>query len=235
MASRGIVEGQPGIADHPPAAVTPASVAPKAKRKPARQFWSKQLHTWHWISAAVSLAGILVFSITGLTLNHAASISAEPDVRTVSAELAPSARAALARGPQSGLAPLPPLVADDLADQTGIAAGARAAEWTAEEVYIAVPGPGKDAWASIDRATGSIEAELTNRGAVSFLNDLHKGRNTGTAWFWFIDLLAVASIIFTITGLLLLQLHARKRPSTWPLVGLGMAVPAIVIVFFLHL
>lgn len=230
MASRQIHDTGAGRAE-------PARVAtrPSGKRGSTRQFWSKQLHTWHWISAAVSLAGILVFSITGITLNHAASISAEPEVRTLEARLSAPARTALVTAPDSGLAPLPASVAEELADATGIAVGTRAAEWTADEAYVAVPGPGRDAWASIDRATGRIEAERTDRGAVAFLNDLHKGRNTGTAWFWFIDVLALASIIFTVTGLLLLQLHARKRPSTWPLVAAGTAVPVIVIVFFLHL
>lgn len=212
-----------------------AAVASGTSRKTARQFWSKQLHAWHWISAAVSLAGMLVFSVTGLTLNHAASISAEPEIRAITGALPPRARAALAQHTASGLAPLPQRVADAIEAQTGIAAGQRDAEWSAEEVYIAVPGPGGDAWASIDRASGQFEAEVTNRGAIAFLNDLHKGRNTGTAWFWFIDLLAAASIIFTITGLLLLQLHARRRPSTWPLVGFGTALPVIVILFFLHI
>ena len=206
-----------------------------SKRGKSRQFWTKQLHAWHWISAAISLAGMLVFSVTGITLNHAASIGAEPEVRQVTGRLSPAAQAALARSEANGLAPLPARVARDLEASTGVSASGRDAEWSADEVYIAVPGPGRDAWASIDRATGTIEAELTDRGAISFLNDLHKGRNTGTAWFWIIDILAAASIIFTITGLLLLQLHARRRPSTWPLVGLGLAAPVIVILFFLHI
>lgn len=159
----------------------------------------------------------------------------EPEVRPLEARLSAEARTALVTAPDSGLAPLPASVAEELAAATGITVGTRAAEWTTDEAYVAVPGPGRDAWASIDRATGRIEAERTDRGAVAFLNDLHKGRNTGTAWFWFIDVLALASIIFTITGLLLLQLHARKRPSTWPLVAAGTVVPVIVIVFFLHL
>ncbi|MZE43442.1 hypothetical protein GTY49_10850, partial [Streptomyces sp. SID5477] len=44
----------------------------------ARSFWLKQLHSWHWISAAVSLVGMILFAVTGITLNHAASIPAEP-------------------------------------------------------------------------------------------------------------------------------------------------------------
>jgi len=123
----------------------------------------------------------------------------------------------------------------ELEDAVGIDAGTAAAEWSETEVYVAVPGPGRDSWISIDRASGKIEAERTDRGWVSFFNDLHKGRNTGTAWFWLIDILAVACVVFTFTGLLLLQLHARHRPSTWPLVGLGTAIPLIIILFFMHL
>ncbi|WP_202804680.1 PepSY-associated TM helix domain-containing protein, partial [Novosphingobium sp. B-7] len=50
------------------------------KARKARQFWLKQLHTWHWISAAVALVGMMLFAITGITLNHAAQINAEPVV-----------------------------------------------------------------------------------------------------------------------------------------------------------
>ena len=83
-------------------------------------------------------------------------------------------------------------------------------------------------------ASGAVTAERTDRGWVSYLNDLHKGRNTGAIWFWFIDLFALACVIFTITGLLLLQLHARHRPSTWPLVALSLAVPVLIALAFIH-
>ena len=110
----------------------------------------------------------------------------------------------------------------------------RAGEWSDTEVYVALPRPGGDAWVSIDRASGAIKAETTDRGWISYLNDLHKGRNAGTAWFWFIDVFAGACIVFTLTGLLLLQLHARHRPSTWPLVAAGLAGPALIAVFLIH-
>ncbi|WP_255984940.1 PepSY-associated TM helix domain-containing protein, partial [Klebsiella pneumoniae] len=48
------------------------------------------------------------------------------------------------------------------------------------------------------------------------------GRNAGTVWFWFIDVFAVACVIFAVTGLGLMWLHARGRPSTWPLAALGL-------------
>lgn len=215
-----------------------AAKAARRKAKSSRQFWLKQLHAWHWISAAVSLTAMFVFSVTGLTLNHAATIGAEPKVESAQAQLPAASLKTLKEGPATAAAtdakPLPAAVADEVQRLVGVKAQGVAAEWSDAEVYVAVPGPGRDAWVSIDRATGSIEAEKTDRGWISFFNDLHKGRNTGTSWFWFIDVLAVACVVFTFTGLLLLQLHAKNRPSTWPLVGLGTAIPLIIILFFMH-
>lgn len=202
-------------------------------RRKWRGWWLKQLHRWHWISAAVSLMAMLLFSVTGITLNHAATISAKPTTVERSATLPAPLRAALARSAAAD-APLPPEVARAVEASVGLDAGGRAAEWSDSEVYVALPRPGGDAWVSVDRASGAIKVEVTDRGWVSYLNDLHKGRNTGTAWFWFIDVFAIACVLFTLTGLLLLQLHARHRPSTWPLVATGLVLPVLIAVFLIH-
>lgn len=212
------------------------SARPTAKRKSRRipAFWLKQLHTWHWVSAAISLAGMLLFAFTGITLNHAASIGAEPRV-TQSEGKVPLALLRKLTAPSDSTQPLPADVARAVAAAVPLDPSGHAADWSsADEVYVAMPGPGRDAWVSIDRATGEVSAEVTNRGAISYLNDLHKGRNTGGAWSWFIDLFAGACVIFTLTGLLLLQLHARHRPLTWPLVGLSLGIPVLLAILFIH-
>lgn len=215
-------------------AAAPAAGAPPAKgNRKARLWWLKQLHTWHWISAAVSLIGMMLFAITGITLNHAASIGAEPRVTQREATLPPPLLDKLARTPAAS-APLPDEVATYVKGAVKLDPRGLPGEWSEQEVYVAMPGPGRDAWVSIDRASGALTSELTDRGWVSYFNDLHKGRNTGTAWFWFIDVFAVACVVFTLTGLLLLQLHARHRPSTWPLVGLGLAIPLVLALLFIH-
>lgn len=217
-------------------AATSAASAERKANKPKRRvgkFWLKQLHTWHWVSAAISLVGMLLFSITGITLNHAGSIGATPQVTARTAAL-PQALLPQLAAEQPEAAPLPVAVAAQVERLVGLDASGKPGEWSEEEVYIAWPGPGSDAWISIDRATGAIESELTDRGWISYFNDLHKGRNSGSAWFWFIDVFAVACVVFTITGLLLLQLHAKHRLSTWPMVGFGLAIPAIIAIFFIH-
>ncbi|HET9509603.1 MAG TPA: PepSY-associated TM helix domain-containing protein [Sphingomonas sp.] len=197
-----------------------------------RSWYLKQLHTWHWVSAAISLVAMLLFAVTGITLNHAATISATP-VTVERTGTLPAPLVAQLAG-RSGAAPLPIAVADAVRTAVDLDTHERAGEWSDGEVYVALPRPGGDGWVSIDRTSGAITAETTDRGWISYLNDLHKGRNAGTAWFWFIDIFAVACVLFTLTGLLLLHLHARHRPSTWPIVIAGLVLPALIAIFLIH-
>ena len=211
----------------------PASI-PDLGRQQRRGFWLRTLHQWHWISSAVCLVGMLLFAATGITLNHAAKIEGSPRVDNRALVLPAPLLRALPAEPVEGSAPLPRPVADWLSDALDTPVGRREAEWSDTEVYLSMPGPGHDAWLSIDRGSGEVEYERTDRGAISYLNDLHKGRNTGPAWGWFIDIFALACVVFTITGLLLLQMHARQRPTTWPWVGLGLLVPVLLALLFIH-
>ena len=198
-----------------------------------RGFWLRTLHQWHWISSAVCLVGMLLFAVTGITLNHAAKIEGEPRVDNRTLALPADVLRDIAGG-TDGTAPLPAPVAAWLSDALDAPIGARSAEWSDAEIYLSMPGPGRDAWLSIDRATGAVEYERTERGWISYLNDLHKGRNAGPAWGWFIDIFAIACVVFTVTGLFLLQLHARQRRMTWPYVGLGLLVPVLLALIFIH-
>lgn len=208
------------------------AVPPRSKSRKA--FWLKQLHQWHWISSAISLVGLLLFALTGITLNHAASIEAQPTTVSREAKLPQPLLASIAAGQGAdGNRPLPAPVADWLRASLSINAQG-AAEWSADEVYLALPRPGGDGWVSISRSDGAVETEATDRGWIAWLNDLHKGRNSGDVWKWFIDVFAVACFVFALTGLVLLWLHSHRRPSTWPLVAAGLAIPAALTIFFLH-
>lgn len=194
--------------------------------------WLGTLRQWHWISSAVCLIGLLLFAFTGITLNHAAQIEARPSVVSKTAELpAELQRQLLEQAPQAGL---PAALREWLETELELPLGGREAEWSEQELYLALPRPGGDAWLTLDLASGELEYESTDRGWISWLNDLHKGRNTGTAWSWFIDIFAGACMVFSLTGLLLLHRHAGARPATWPLVTLGLVSPLLLIVLFIH-
>lgn len=175
---------------------------------------------------------MLLFAVTGITLNHAAQIEAKPVVIERQAVLPAALQESLqAQTPISGL---PGPLRQWIESQLDLDLDEREAEWTDGELYVALPRPGGDAWLSLDVESGELLYESTDRGWISYLNDLHKDRNTGGAWSWFIDIFAAACVVFSLTGLLLLQRHAAGRPTTWPLVGAGLVIPVLLALLFIH-
>ncbi|MGD9617900.1 MAG: PepSY-associated TM helix domain-containing protein [Alphaproteobacteria bacterium] len=208
--------------------------AASARNRNRRTFWLKQLRQWHWISSALSLIGMLAFAVTGITLNHASQIEARPVVTTQELVLPQELFVKLSnRRPQDGQV-LPREIAAWLDRQLSVPIGAQRAEWSDGDIHVTLSRPGGDAWVSIDRKTGEVLYERTDRGWVAYFNDLHKGRNAGEAWRWFIDAFAVACAVFCLTGLFLLQLHAGSRPVTWPIVGFGFVLPLLLAILFIH-
>lgn len=211
-----------------------ATLARTMPNQQRRSFWLKQLHQWHWISSAACLVAMLLFAATGITLNHAAQIEAHPQVTSKQAQLPGELLAQLSAQRHQDKDVVPALLKTWLDRQLGVSIDQQVGEWSSEELYVSLPRPGGDAWLRVDLGNGKVEYEKTDRGWISYFNDLHKGRNTGSAWGWFIDVFAVACLVFCITGLFLLQLHSGNRPITWPLVGLGLVVPLLLAIVFIH-
>ena len=179
---------------------------------------------------------MLLFSITGITLNHASKIEAAPNIERHYAATPPQLNQQLQTLATQEPAVLPAEATQWLRTQQGISLSAEShIEWSSDEVYIALPKAGGDAWARFLLAEAQFEYENTSGGMISLLNDLHKGRHTGVVWQWFIDIFAIASVVFSLTGLFILQQHARRRPMVWPLVSSGLLVPLFLVVFFVHL
>jgi len=208
---------------------------------PQRAYWLKKLHEWHWISSAVCLIGMLLFALTGFTLNHAGQIEAKPRVESRDAQLPDdlleklqAAQKQQAQAASNEGVPLPAAVQDWVGRQLKVGTQGFAVEWSDDEAYVAMPRPGGDAWLRLGLKDGAVEYEKTDRGWISYLNDLHKGRNTGGAWSLFIDVFAIGCLVFCITGLLILKMHAQRRPMTWPMVGLGLVLPALLVLLLVH-
>jgi hypothetical protein len=198
-----------------------------------RMMLYRTMHQWHWISAGVCLAALLLFSITGITLNHASAIGAEPSVKKHSAILPDALRAQLT-GVHAAEDAVPAPVSDWISREFGLSMRGAVAEWSDDELYLSAPGPGRDSWVSIDRATGRADSESTDRGWIAYFNDLHKGRNTGVVWMVFIDVVAAACLFFSITGLVLLVIQAKQRKATWPLLAGGVGIVVALMIFFAH-
>src|SRR5690606_28323769 len=123
------------------------STPQERQAKARRAYWMKTMIQWHWISSAICLIGMILFTVTGITLNHADEIAAEPKVVTGNAELPPELLKLFNEDSQDDAdeaRPLPAESAHWLSKQFSTPIGRQPAEWNSSEVYLSMPGPGVD-------------------------------------------------------------------------------------------
>ena len=207
-----------------------AASSPRPKKKFTRlvAIWNRWLHIY---VSMFGCAAILFFSITGLTLNHSdwffdestkqvegsintewLNLDAEPptdwDEYDYSHEVS---RLEVAEHLRSEFN-LRGTVTDFLAFE--------------DECEVTFQSPGYSATARITRETGEMTLDIVSSDLVTIMNDLHKGRHSGSAWSWVIDVSALLGTFVGLTGFLLiffLKLQKRTGLIT-SLVGLAVFV-----------
>lgn len=206
-------------------------VPPKKRKKGS---WVKWFYLVHWTSGAVSLMSILFFAITGVTLNHSDEWGLKPEVRQEEKVLPEALLADLQRQASKPERAKVPGKVRSFLSAMGFPSRGTEWEWSEFEVYGEHQAPGENAWVAMDLETGEVSLEETKRGKVAYFNDLHRGLYTGRVWAGYLDVCAVAIAVFSLTGLGLLFVHAKRRGSTWLLVGLGVLVPVLLALFLIH-
>ncbi len=184
--------------------------------------WTRWLHIY---LSMFSFAALLFFSVTGITLNHPAWINIQPKVERFSGKMDPSW---LAPGDSMSVARLE--IVEHLRNSHKIKA--RLTDFRAEdtECSLSFNGPGYAADVFIDRSTGSYELTITSAGYVAILNDIHKGRDTGSGWAIIIDISAILMIVVSLTGFLMIFFLSKKKVNGLLIASLG-ALAFIVLCF----
>jgi hypothetical protein len=181
-------------------AIRPAAVS--VSRLAWRRRIAKAARWLHIYGSMVSLALVLFFSVTGITLNHQDWFAG----REATAERHGSVTAAWLAGAVDQLRVVEYLRAD--AGLHGALADFRIDDQQCEVVF---KGPGYAATVLINRATGSFDLTESRLGLAAIVNDLHKGRDTGRVWSVVIDLSAAVLVFISLTGLILLYFVHKYR------------------------
>ena len=95
---------------------------------------------------------------------------------------------------------------------------------------VVFKGPGYEASVLIDRATGKYDVTESRMGFAAIINDLHKGRDTGGVWKAVIDISAALLVFISLTGLVLLYFVHKYRLAGMILLGAGALTTYIVYV-----
>jgi hypothetical protein len=152
----------------------------------------------------ISFATMFFFAATGLTLNHVRWFRSQQTTTRYKGQLEKRWIAG----------PVPKLeIVEYLRHTHGIQGAVRDFNVDSSQCVVSFKGPGYAADAFIDRETAQYEVVESRTGPVGLLNDLHKGRDTGRAWSWFIDVCAVLMSVVSLTGLSLIFFVRRNRVS----------------------
>jgi hypothetical protein len=164
--------------------------------------------------SVVSLLIVLFFGITGITLNH-------PDWTfgadgTVSTETGALPQDSIVGGEVEFL-----LVSEFVRDEHGVHGEVNDFGAEGGEATITYKAPGYAAELRADVATGDYSLTVREEGFVSVMNDLHKGRDAGTAWRWVIDISGGLLVVIGLTGIGIQFFLRRRRISALSLAVAG--------------
>ena len=198
----------------------------KSSPKQTMQRNIAMLSRWlHIYVSMVSFAIVFFFSVTGITLNH-------PDTFA----------GALKNSQEKGKLNLQWVSSKDtnqinklniveyLRKTHNIKAAVSEFRIDDSQCSVSFKGPGYAADVFINRENGSYDIMFIRAGVVGVLNDLHKGRDTGSRWSWVIDISAGLMVIVSLSGMILMLYIKRKRLS-----GLILAVLGLILFYLIYL
>jgi hypothetical protein len=170
----------------------------------------------HVYTSMISLLIVLFFALTGITLNH-------PDWVFGNQEVTRTTSGTLPAGWQAGGKPDWLNVVEYLRANAGVKgqAGDYTAAGSADpQDSLSFHAPGYSADVFIAKDTGAYKLSVTQQGFVAVLNDFHKGRDSGGAWAWVIDLSGGFLALIALTGLgLLVYLKKVRRAALLTMLG----------------
>lgn len=169
----------------------------------------------HIYISMISCVIVLFFAVTGITLNHADWFGSIP----IQSDSKGKCPAEWVKTDDEHVAKIE--IVEHLRSHNGAQGAMSDFRIDEDQCVVSFKGPAYIADAFISRATGDYEFNETRMGFVALINDLHKGRDTGLAWSWFIDVSSVLLALVSLTGLALMAWIKRHRFNGYVLAALG--------------
>ncbi len=212
---------------------TGTGAAGRSPRRSVRtQRWMRWLHVY---TSMISLLLVLFFGLTGLTLNHPTWTFGDDPSRdvvdgTLPAEVLPTADAAAASGDADSADVDFLAVSEYVRDEFGVHGSVTDYGVSGDQGAISYKAAGYAADITFDVATGAFTLVVDQQGLVGVMNDLHKGRDTGSSWSWVIDVAAVVLVVVALTGLAIQLVYRKRRRTALALAGAFAAVSIVLMV-----
>lgn len=186
---------------------------------------SRALHIY--ISTALFFL-LILFCVSGIVLNHIDWLKNDKNNGQVTAAI-PSELIVKANAQPNALPNLYPEIQAFLAKKYNLT-HVKSIEWEKQDalVFLDYPLPAGFAYVELDFNANMLSLDYQTGGFLSLISDLHKGRHSGKAWGWVIDISAVLMILFALTGMIILFQNRKKRLAGIWITVLGIATPLVI-------
>ncbi|RZJ82524.1 MAG: peptidase [Flavobacterium sp.] len=185
-----------------------------------------KLSRWlHIYLSMVSFAIVLFFSVTGLTLNHPTWFGGDKQIET---KYNGKLNINWVNSPDTNKVAKLEIV-EFFRKKHNVKGFVSDIRIDDGEISLSLKGPAYGFDAFIDRTSGIYEASEIKMGAVAVMNDLHKGRDSGSGWAWVIDISAIFLILVSLSGLILLLFMKKRRVA-----GLVSGVIGLIICYLIY-
>ena len=164
-----------------------------------------------------SFVTLLFFAITGVTLNH-------PEWLASNGKSGTTVRGTLAAGSLTGEKVDWLKVVEKVRNDHGVRGQATDMRVDSGEGSFSFRAPGSVAECFFDLKTGGYELKTDTPSLLATVNDLHRGRDSGRSWFWFIDFSGYLLTLVSLTGLGILFYLKKSRVAGFVLAGVGLII-----------
>lgn len=189
---------------------------------PVKKSFLALCRTLHIYLTMFGLLVMLLFGVTGFTINHEDWFGATRPRVVESEGQVPLALIAQKDGLR---------IVEHLRSAHRITGAMTDYDDDADRLSIAFKQPGQTWEVQIEKRDGKARVHAETFNATAVLNNLHRGRYTGEAWRWVIDLSALLIVVACATGIILWIALPRRRIAG--IVALALGILGTLAVFYL--
>ena len=184
----------------------------------------------HAYISAFAFLSLMFFSVTGVMLNHPAWFeNLEPRETSTTVRLTPDQIAAARAAPDPAKA-----LAAEIGRTLPLPGALSSGDIVGDRALVRLDGPKGSTDINVNLATGVARVRVDRPGLMLIVQDLHRGKNSGAAWRWVIDITAYLVGLLSVIGFVLLfTLRFRLRTSL-VLAALSLAAMVAVVALFIR-
>jgi hypothetical protein len=181
------------------------------------------MRDWHGYLSALAFIALMLFSATGVFLNHPEWFERASARRETVSLILPSEALRALRASADPVAE----AKESLKSRVPVRGAFASGEVVDNEVLLRFESPRGATDAAIDLVSGRAEVTIQHAHPITLINELHRGKSAGVAWRMVIDVVACLTLATSLLGFALFLIMRTRITIALSLTVLGFLALAL--------